>query len=294
MRLNLTVNPTRPLVSWREIRLLPQASGFMARSFKLLLAAALLASIGSAAKADMVKFYTDDGSYASHGYVFSSGTSVYGQLQSTGTAGCSTGCNGSLSSGDYVSGTITFSNTGHLVSADSGGSVWWDLSPPNGGLGVGTNSGTANSKDDQINQEGATAGHPAETLHLHFNTQVTITGIATLFDTANHAPFGNGFANVTTADFLMCATIGCTPSTAITFAAANTNQISQTGTDFYFAADYNSQVDFYVGGLIYRSVPGPLAGAGLPGLIFAAIGTFTWWRRRRHEKAKPCLSVAVA
>ena len=77
----------------------------------------------------------------------------------------------------------------------------------------------------------------------------------------------------------------------VTFGAANDGPFSTAfSKDFYFKEagcagwvgyETCTQPEFYVSALTYQPVPGPLAGAGLPGLFFAGTGLLAWWRRRK-------------
>ena len=151
------------------------------------------------------------------------------------------------------------------------------MTPAFGGLGLQTASGPAGTGDDQIEGSGV--------LNLHFASAVTLTGVATLFDFP-HDDFGSG--NPLTGSFLFCAgNSACTPGTQVTFSEANsangTLGTPSTGTDFAFAElnGTGGNVEFYVSALTYNPVPGPIVGAGLPGLIAACGGLLALVRRRR-------------
>ncbi len=157
----------------------------------------------------------------------------------------------------HAAANVAISFIGGITAAGSGGTgigAWYDLSPNFGGMGVGPTSGTPDDAD-------AIAG--TDILHIHFNSAVQLTGVATLFDPA-HAPFG---ATLTTSStFLLSTTLAGLSSSSVNFITANFGLLNLASSqDFYFEENGTYNPAFYVSGLTFI---GGLGGGGRTGRQF--------------------------
>lgn len=238
----------------------------------LAIAAAILAAspmaFSSSTKAATVKFYNGGTGYTGD---FSTGTAY------DATKGASTNCptTGSCTA-DNIQTSLTFDLAGGLVLATTasdanvvgGVKVWDDLSPNFGGLGVGTGS-RGDDQNDNING--------TNILTLTFSSPITLTGVATLFD-SGHGTFGKGSpTSIKTGFFLL-------DGIKTSFSSANDDLLNLTGTVFTFDENTSSDPTFYVSGIEYSSTPLP---ATLPLFVsgLGAMGLFGWRRRRKAAAA---------
>ena len=173
----------------------------------------------------------------------------------------------------------------------AGDLVWNDLSPNFGGLGVGPLT-PYDSAADQIL-------YP-DVLQVDFIGPVTLTGVATLFDTS-HTDFGPGFGSLSDFTAALIPTIefeisndGGVSWQAVTFLAANQMSLDIGGSSFQFRqlVDPNGPLNpaFYVSALSTEPFHGGGSGsvpipAALPLFATALTGLGLWGRRKRHGSA---------
>jgi hypothetical protein len=124
---------------------------------------------------------------------------------------------------------------------------------------------------------------------------VSLTGIGTLFD-SGHTPFGTGSnfqtpGSIGSSNTFLLSTNGSTFN-SVTFGNANAGSFAPvSGNDFYFKeagcsgtapSETCTQPEFHLSALTDSAVPGPIAGAGVPGLVAACAGLWGFARRRRQ------------
>jgi hypothetical protein len=232
----------------------------------VVLAVCLLGTAGTVSAASY-KFFNGTTAYGTDGRAYSGTGTVYDAIKMdantcpSGVVTCTT---------DQTAASIDFGDL--VASTGTGFVVNEDLAPDFGGLGVQGGG----DLDDQING--------TNVLTLTFDSQVTLTGVATLFG-SGHAPFGGGtlISDTLPTEAELSGQGILINGNFFTFDDVNYGNIAVTSTVFNFAVATvqgtttgAAPVDYYVSGITVVPIP---AAAWL--FVSALVGLFGVARRTK-------------